>query len=45
MVSKEDMANAYVEQVKRNLEQLKSQVASLEEHIKECEEVNVDESN
>jgi len=45
MVSKEDMANAYVEQVKRNLEQLKSQVAALEEHIKECEEVNVDESN
>ena len=38
MVSKDDMARAYVEQVKVNLEQAKSQVAALEQHLKDCEE-------
>jgi len=39
MVTKDDMANAYIEQVRQNLEQLKQQTKALEEHIKECEEV------
>ena len=42
MVSKEDMARAYVEQVKNNLEQAKAQVAALEQHLKDCEEATAD---
>ena len=35
MVSKEDMAQGYVEQVKTQLAQLKNQVAALEQHVQE----------
>ena len=38
MVSKEDMANGYVEQIRSQLTQLKNQVAALEQHVQECEE-------
>ena len=44
MVSKEDMAKGYVEQVRSQLNQLKNQVAALEQHIQECEEGLSDES-
>jgi len=44
MVSKEDMAKGYVEQVRSQLTQLKNQVAALEQHIQECEEGLSDES-
>ena len=39
MVSKDNMAMAYVEQLRSNLEQTKAQVVALEQHLKECEEV------
>ena len=42
MISKEDMARAYVEQVKSNIEQAKAQVAALEQHLKECEKATAD---
>ena len=38
MVSKDNMAMAYVEQLRNNLEQTKAQVIALEQHLKECEE-------
>ena len=44
MVSKEDMAKGYVEQVRSQLTQLKNQVAALEQHVQECEEGLSDES-
>ncbi len=44
MVTKEDMAKGYVEQVRSQLNQLKNQVAALEQHIQECEEGLSDES-
>ncbi len=44
MVSKEDMAKGYVEQVRSQLTQLKNQVAALEQHVQECEDGLSDES-
>jgi|TARA_R110000824_G_scaffold281697_1_gene470004 peptidoglycan hydrolase CwlO-like protein len=44
MVSKEDMAQGYIEQIKSQLTQLKNQVAALEQHVKECEDGLSDES-
>jgi len=38
MPSKEDMAKAYVEQVKIQLTQLKVQVDALEKHLEECKD-------
>ena len=37
MVSKDEMAKAYIEQVKQQLDQLKQQVSAIEEHLKDCE--------
>lgn len=37
MVTKEDMAKAYVEQVKAKIVELNAQVKALEQHLTECE--------
>ena len=37
MVTKEDMAKAYVEQVRAKIAELNTQLKALEQHLTECE--------
>ena len=38
MVSQEEMANAYLLQLRDQVERARAQLAALEQHLKECDE-------
>ena len=44
MVSKDNMAQAYVDQLRSNFEQAKANADALAQHLKECEEALADSS-